>query len=124
VLGGNVLVLEIGRFFESAVEQAVERIRHLGLRRAAAGNLGQAFDVTIDIAQQRLRANAHLLQHRRHNALSIFEQRCQQVQRLQFRIAVLGCKLARALDRLLRFYRKFVPANCHGMNSLQKLSQL
>jgi hypothetical protein len=35
------------------------------------------------------------------------------VDRLQFRIPVLGCELIGPLNRFLRFYREFVPTDCH-----------
>ena len=83
------------------------------MRRAAAGNLGQALNRAVDLAQYGLRTNADFLQHRRDDAFFILEQCSQKMQRLQLGIAVLGGQIVGALHRLLRLYSKFFPTDCH-----------
>ena len=95
VLGRNVLVLEVGGFLEGAFQKFVGRLGERGLRGSAAGNLRQALDLAVDLAEHGLRTDADLLQHRRHDAFFVLEQRRQQMQRQQFRIAVLGGELVR-----------------------------
>jgi len=53
----------------------------------------------------------------RNDALAVFHQRRQQVQRQQFRIAVLGSNVVGFLNRFLRLYRQFVPADRHWKTS-------
>ncbi len=113
VFGGNVFVLEIRRFFESLVEQFVGLVRERGLG-GASGNFGKFFELAINLGQHGLRANADLLQDGRHNAFLVFEQGRKQVQRQQFRVAVLGGQFVRTLDSFLRFDGKFVPADGHN----------
>ncbi len=113
VLGGNVLVLEIGRFLEGALQKFVGRLGERGLRGSAAGDFGQALDLAVSLAQHGLRTNADLLQHGQNDAFFVLEQRRQQVQRQQFRVAVLGGEIVAALHRFLRLHRKFFPTNCH-----------
>ena len=43
----------------------------------------------------------------------VLNQRRQQMQRHQLRIAVLGGEFVRALDGFLRFDCEFVPTDCH-----------
>ena len=112
VLGRNVFVLEVGGFFEGLLEQLVGFVGERGLR-SFARNFGQLFDLAVDIAQDGLRADADLFQNRRNDAFLIFEQRSEQMNRLQLGIAVLGGELARALDGFLRFNGKFVPTDGH-----------
>ena len=113
VLGRNVLVLEIGRFLEGALQKFVGRLGERGLGGSAAGNFGQALDLAVGLAQHGLRTNADLLQHGQDDAFFVFEQRRQQVQGQQFRVAVLGSEVVAALHCFLRFHRKFFPTNRH-----------
>ena len=113
VLGRNVLVLEIGGFLESALQKFVGRLGEADLRSSAAGNFRQALDLAISLAQHGLRTNADFLQHGQNDALFVFEQRRQQMQRQQFRVAVLGGEVVAALHRFLRFYCEFFPTDSH-----------
>ena len=113
VLGGNVLVLEIGRFLEGALQKFVRRLGERGLRGSAAGDFGQALDLAIGLVQHGLRTDADFLQHRQNDAFFVLQQRRQQVQRQQFRIAVLGGEVVAALHRFLRLYCKFFPTDRH-----------
>ena len=120
VLGRDVLVLEIVGFLESALQQlGWPRWRAWPGRLRRRRPSGKLLDLAIDLVQHGLRADADLFQHRRNNAFLVLEQRRQQVQRQQLRIAVLGGELVPALDGFLRFYCEFVPTDCHG-DSLAK----
>ncbi len=89
--------------------------RHPRLRRCAR-NLRQLLNFLIDLAEYALRPNTNLLEHRRHDAFFVLDQRSQQMHRQQLRIAVLGREFVRALDGLLRFYGEFVPTDYHNFN--------
>ena len=117
MLGGNVFVLEVGSFFESLLEQLVDFIRKHGLS-GASRNFGQLFEFAINLAEHGLRSNADLFQYRRNDAFLVFEQRGQQMQRLEFRIAVLGGELVGPLDGFLRFDGEFIPTDRHGSSLL------
>ena len=113
VLGGDVFVFEVGRFFESLFQQLVGGIRERGLRRFS-GNFGKLFDFAIDIAENGLRADADFFQHRRNDAFFIFEQRGEKMDGQKLGVAVLGGKVVGALNGFLRFYGEFVPTDGHG----------
>ncbi len=117
VLGGNVFVLEVGGFFEGLLEQLVDFVRERGLG-GASRNLGQLFEFAIDLAEHGLRTDADLFEHGRDDALLVFEQGGEKVERLQFGIAVLGGEFVRALDGFLRFDGEFVPTDGHGILNL------
>ncbi len=117
VLGRNILVLEIGGFLESALQQLVGRLGEADLRGSAAGNFRQALDLAVSLAEHSLRTNADFLQHGQNDALFVFEQRRQQVQRQQFRVAVLGGEVVASLHRFLRLHGEFFPTDCHRNSS-------
>ncbi len=56
-----------------------------------------------DLGLHRLGMQSYTLQQRRHDAFAIFQQRRQNVDRLQLRIAVLAGQIVRPLHGLLRF---------------------
>src|SRR5450432_3533524 len=114
VLGGNVFVFKVGRFFEGLFQQLVDLIRERRLS-GFSGDLGKLFEFFVNIAQYGLWADADFFQHGRNDAFFIFEQRGQQVRRQHFGIAVLGGELARALDGFLRLYGEFIPTDGHGL---------
>ena len=113
MLGGDVLVLEIGGFLEGAVQKLVGGLRERRPARPPPETLGRRLDLAVRLAQHGLRTDADLLQHRRDDAFFVLQQRRQQMDRQQLRIAVLGGEFVRALHRFLRFHCEFVPTNCH-----------
>jgi hypothetical protein len=117
VLGGDVLVLEVGGFFEGLLEQLVGGVRERGLRRLA-GNFGKLFDFAIDIAENGLRADADFFEHGRNDAFFVFEQRRQQVQPAAARGCRAQRRVVRALDGFLRFYGEFFPTDGHDQTPL------
>src|ERR1019366_3037624 len=86
VLGGNVFVLEVGGFFEGLLEQLVDFVRKRGLG-GASRNLGQLFEFAIDLAEHGLRTDANLFQHRRGDALLVFQQGGEDGEREEFGVA-------------------------------------
>ena len=88
-------------------------LRERGLGGSAAGNFGQALDLAVGLAENGLRTDADLFQHGQNDAFFVFEQRRQQVQGQQFRIAVLGGELVAALHRFLRLHGEFFPTDRH-----------
>ena len=72
------------------------------LRGAAARNFGQPLDLAHGLGLHRRYMHAHALQHRRNDAFAIFQQRGQDMYRLQLRIAVLAGEIVRPLHRFLR----------------------
>ncbi len=113
VLGGDVFVFEVRGFFEGLFEQLIDFVRERDLG-GFSGNLGEFFDLFVDLGQDGLRADADFFQHGRDDAFFVFEQRGEQVNRTQLGIAMLGGELVRALDGFLRFHGEFVPTDCHG----------
>ena len=101
MLGGDVLVLEVIRLFESLVEQALRGGGKAGLC-CAAGDARQIFQNLVGLRQDCLRTGADFLQHRSNNALPVLQQRDQQVHGQQFGIAALGGDFRGALHRRLR----------------------
>ena len=114
VFGGDVLILEVVGFLESALDQLIQGRRHARLSRALARNFGQAADFAVGIMQDHLRTDAELLEDGRNDAFLVFKQGGEQVHGQQFGIAVFGCDLVGALNGSLRLHRKFVPTNGHG----------
>ena len=66
-----------------------------------------------------LHRQSNALQQRSDDALAVLQQSCQNVDRLQLRVAMLAGEIVSPLDSLLRLHGQFVPSNCH--NSLLKL---
>ena len=113
VFGGDVLVLEIVRFLECALDELVKRSRHRRLRSALARYLWQALYFHVRVIENCLRPDPQLFEDGRNNAFLIFQQGRQQVHGQQLGIAVLGRDLIGALDGFLRLNREFVPTNSH-----------
>ena len=122
MLSRDIFVLEGVRFFKRLLEDLIDRRRHRWLLRAAARNLRQLFNFFVEVAEHGLRPDADFFQHRRNDAFAVLDQRRQQMSRREFRIAVLGGELIRALDGFLRFDGEFVPTNCHGFYSSSAMS--
>ncbi len=109
----NVFVLEVGSLFEGLFEQLVRRVRKRSLRRFA-GDFGKLFDLAVEVAKNRLRADADFFQHGWDNAFFIFEQGGEQVDRQKLGVAVLGSEVVGALNCFLCFYCEFIPTDGHG----------
>ncbi len=74
------------------------------LRGAAAGYLGQTVDLAHGLGLHRRHMQAYALQQRRDDAVAVFQQRRQNMCRLQLRVAVLAGEIVRPLHGFLRFY--------------------
>ncbi len=74
------------------------------LRCAATRHLGQALDLAHRFGLNVGRVQSHALQQRRDDAFAILEQGRENVNRLQFRIAMLTGEIVRPLHRLLRLH--------------------
>ena len=72
VLGGNVLVLKIAGFFEGLLKQLVTLVRERGLR-GLSRNLWKLLDFGIDRTQHGLRPDSDFFEHRRNDALLVFQ---------------------------------------------------
>ena len=86
-----------------------------GLR--AAGNFGQLAEGLGCFCDELVSCYSDLLQDRNDDAVFVFKQGGEQVQRQQLRVAVLGRERARALNRFLRFDSEFIPTDCHSVVS-------
>ena len=113
VFGRDVFVLEIGSLFEGLLEQLVRGVRERGLG-CFSGDLGQLLNLAIEVAENRLGADADFFEHGRDDAFFVFEQGGEQMDRQYFRVAVFGGKIIGALDCFLRFYGEFIPTDGHG----------
>ena len=98
VLGGDVLVLEVGGFFEGSVEHLAESLAEAGLLCRPL-DLGQPGDETVHPGEKLLYGHAHLVENREDDALLILKQRGHEVNRQRFRVAVVAGQPDRALDR-------------------------
>jgi hypothetical protein len=83
-------------------------------RSLLTGDFRQLIDFGVDLAQNGLRADADFFEDGGNDAFFVFEESCEQMDRLQLGIAVLRSELAGALDSFLRFDGKFVPTDGHG----------
>src|SRR5271157_2597747 len=97
VLGGNVVVLEIGRLFEGVFQHLRSGIGKMRLRGAAARHFRQSLDLAHGLGLHRGHMKPHALQKRRNDSLTVFDERGQDVDRLQFRITVLAGEIIRPL---------------------------
>ncbi len=66
-----------------------------------AGDFRQAIDPLQGLGFERCGIRAQLGQQGRHNAFTVLQERCQQMQGKHLRIAVLRRKIVRLLDRFL-----------------------
>ncbi len=85
-------------------------------------DFGKCFSSASTIVSSWPTIGADLLQQRPHDALALVQQRGQQVQRLDLRIASVGGELLRALHGLLGFDRQFVESKCHELMSGVRVS--
>ncbi len=100
VLGRDIFVLEFVGFFECLVEDALHGVGELWLR-ASARDFGQAIDALHGLRLHTGRIRTQLREHCVHDPFAVLQQRCQQVDRQQFRIAVLRGDFTRLLNRFL-----------------------
>src|SRR5438445_687845 len=100
MLGGNVLILKIISFLESALEKLVHGLGKGSLCHTSAGDLGEALDLAVHLIEHCLHANADLLDDGRNDAFAVFKQGGEQMHRQQLRIAVLGGQVVFSLPML------------------------
>ena len=81
--------------------------------RSGPGYFRQPFYLLVNVIQYCLYAEANFFQHRRNNALFIFEHCREQMYRQHLRVTVLGSQFTRTLHCFLRLDCEFVPADCH-----------
>ena len=113
MLGGDVFVLKVCRFAKRLFKRFVEHIAQAGLG-CRTGNTRQFFLERMQIALQPFGGNTDLFKHRRDDALAVFNERQQQMQRLHLGVAKSGGALLRLLQCLLRLDGQFFPTNCHN----------
>ena len=77
MLGADVFVLELVRFFERILKDPVQCRTHVDLRLAL--NLGQFRDRVRQVLCQCLKVRAQLLQDRQNHAVLLLDQRPEQV---------------------------------------------
>ncbi len=105
MFGGDEFILKPLRFLKCRFENLIcaGRNHHPHLHSAVALNLRQGIAEPLGFAQDAGRLHAALLEHRPHDPVTVFQQRRQQVQRMDSLIAVLLRNALRALHGLLRF---------------------
>jgi hypothetical protein len=99
VLGRDVLVLELLRLVEGAVEHLAERVRDLRLQVLGALHRGLAAQALLGLCAERVRRGARALDEGTRQLL--VEQREQQVLGVDLRVAGAASKLLRGGDGLL-----------------------
>ncbi len=104
MLGGNVLVLEVGRLFEGVLQHLRSGIGKVRLGGATAGDFGQLLDLAHCLGLHRRYVQSNALKQGGYDAFVVLQQRCQYVNRLQLGIAVLAGEIVRPLHCLLRLY--------------------
>ena len=104
----DILVLHVGRGLEALFEQGAELLGGVALAGARAADLGQGGDELVGLAEHHARGDAHLLQHRNHDPLGLFEDRLDQMLGLQFLVAARLRQLLRGLNGFLGFEGEFV----------------
>ena len=97
VLGRDVLVAELFGLVFGFVEDLVELARHRGLRVAL---LRVFVDPAGHLLAERGDAGAELLQHRNDDALILLEQRGEQMEIVDDRVAVAAGEVDRFVERL------------------------
>ncbi len=100
MLGGDVVVLEIGGLAKSLLERLVERRAEARLR-GCAGDARQFFLDLVQLGFEPLGRHTDLFEDGGNHALAVFNERQQEVDGLQLRVAELGSVRLRLLDRLL-----------------------
>ncbi len=116
VLGRNILVLEVFGFVKSALNRFIEGLAELLLGEPA--DLGQATQCRFYVAGQRLGTHPETRQQRRHNAVTLFHQRAEQVHGLNLLLLVPPGDFLRLLQGFLRFYGQFVESHHRSLSPL------
>src|SRR5215470_7886227 len=77
MLGRDKLIFEVVRLFECLFEDIVERAAHVLLGKSL--HFGQTPKLTLDLLRKSVGGNAQPRQQRRHDAVGLLHERCQQV---------------------------------------------
>ena len=117
MLGGDVLVLEVGGFLEGLVEDARFSAWLRPGWAAGAGDARQFFLDRVQIAFEPLGGDADLFKDGGDDAFAVFEQGEQEMDGLDLGVAEFGGALLRLLDCLLRLDGEFFPTNGHENSS-------
>src|SRR6266852_8956391 len=112
MLGRNILVLELLRLIERALDHRVGRRTQMLLRDAC--DLRKVLELRFDFSGQHLGAHAQACHQRKHNAVGLADQGSKQVHGLDLLLVVPGGELLRLLQGLLSFHCEFVKAH-HGL---------
>ena len=103
VLGGDILVLEVGRCLEGEVEHFGGLVGKTRLGRCS-GEFWQVADFSLELQLQVGGLHTGTRQQRHDDAFTILNERGQQVQRHHLGVCVFARQLAGALHRLLRLH--------------------
>ncbi len=101
VLGGNVFVLELLRFDESAFENFVRRRAHLLLHRSR--HFRDAPEPSFNFTRESVRTHAEPREQRRDDAILLRDERAQKMQRLDLLMIVARGDVLRRLNGFLGF---------------------
>ena len=101
MLRRHVFVFEGVSLLEGGIHRFLKNGRHVRLC-CPAGDFWKTPNLAIRIAQQLFRSGADSAQNRHNDAFLVLEERRQEMNRQQFRIAVLCRQFARLLYRFLR----------------------
>ena len=101
MLGGNVFVLELLRFDESAFEDFVRRRAHLLLHRSR--HFRDAPEPRFDFARQSVRTHAEPREQGRDDPILLRDERAQKMQRLDLLMIVARGNVLRRLHGFLGF---------------------
>ena len=112
VFGRDVGVLHLFCRRERFVKHFSQRVADRRLRRRP-GHLWQPIDFTVQDASDLWQVDANLLHQGRDDAVLFFDQRGQQMQRLDLLVPVVLSKLLRLLDSFLCLDCQLVESKCH-----------
>jgi len=118
VLGGDVLVFEVGRLAECLVEDLVEGLTQAGL----GGRTSDTRQFFLDLVQLGFKpfgGNTDFFEDCGDDTFAVLDQRQQQMDGQQFGIAQCAGAGLRLLHCLLRFDGQFFPTNSHCFSWLQ-----
>jgi hypothetical protein len=109
MLGRDVLVLETLGLPLRPLERGAQTLTEV--LPAPAAHLGHPRQLALELARQGVQPHAELAQDRAHDALTLLEQRGQQVLRLDRLVLVPVRQRLRGLDRLLSLDRELVQSH-------------
>ena len=112
MLGRDEIVLQRAGFLLGRFENLAQRVADRR-RPGGAAYFGQVVQLRLDNAIELPAVGADFFQQRFDNALVLGQQRGEQVQRLDLRIAMIGGQFLGALDGFLGFDGEFVESKSH-----------